>query len=280
MHLNKKSLTMRYKILVLCLNFMLAAMSLANLFTVMAGAVEVEVPSEDDFAWVFDTEEERLTFIASFKVKNHGLYDITNLDIHALLKTESENILVNYRQEDLTIPRGSFREYHIIAYIPFENIDMSEWYHLMTHDSVFYLDVDIDALYLWGLSTFIMDEHLQYPWEAPFKENDNNSQYVDLEKYFHSGLSITDMIKNFLLEKIGPSLADSLLLELMQYKDMHIRLEGWPSEEVNTSVIFGTIELDILRGLRHVSIGFIMIMKKEAESLDIEVEDVEITYNK
>lgn len=278
--MNKKSLTMRYKILVLCLNFMLAAMSLANLFTVMAGAVEVEVPDEDDFTWIFDTEEERLTFIAGFKVKNHGLYDITNLDINALLKTESDNILVNYRQEDLTIPRGSSREYHIIAYMPFENINMSEWYHLMTHDSVFYLDVDIDALYLWGLSTFIMTEHLEYPWEAPFKEDDSNSEYHDIERYLHSDLSITDMIANYLMEKIVPSLADSLVLELMQYKDISIRLEGWPSEEENTSLIFGNIEADILRGLRHVTIGFTMIIKKEADSFDIEIEDVEITYNK
>ena len=175
MRMIKKETVDRFRLVIIALNCLLASLSLINLYTIAAGAVAVDIPEETDFAWTIDTKNAEATFLGNFTVENRGLYDISNLDIHAIVRSERGNELVDYVQEDLIIPSGQKRTFHIVAEMPFENIDMDEWRELMVNDSVFYLDVDIRASYLWGLGTFVVDDVLEYPWKAPLKYMENQT---------------------------------------------------------------------------------------------------------
>jgi len=181
MRLDNKVAVAKFRILVIALNCLLATLSLANLYTIAAGAVEVEIPEEQDFAWSIDTKYEEANFLANFTVKNNGLYDITDLDIHAIVSSEKGTMLVDYNQEDLTIPSGHVKKFNIFAVMPFERIDIDEWRNLMYNDSVFYLDVDITAYYLWGLGKFVVDDTLEYSWEAPLKKIGNSTEGYIIE---------------------------------------------------------------------------------------------------
>ncbi len=260
---------------VIALNCLLASMSLINLYTIAAGAVKVEIPEEEDFAWTIDTKYDEANFLANFTVTNNGLYDIYDLDIHAIVRSEKGTMLIDYWQNDLTIPSGHIKKFNIFAVMPFDRIDMDEWRGLMFNDSVFYLDVDITANYLWGLGRFVVDDTLAYPWEAPLKHLGNMTDdiIVDLIKYVFS--ENPDM--NGFIDMLSEEVSDNPILKRFDWNDASLRLESWPLGD-NTSRMIVRVSLDVLNGRRTVTLELIMIVKMEVDEYDFKYEDFNITY--
>ena len=149
--MKSKETVVRFRFVVIALNCLLASLSLVNIYTIASGAIGVEIPEEDDFAWTLDTKSGEVNYFANFTVTNRGLYDITDLDIHAIVRTEKGTQLIDYNQNGLAIPSGQTRKFNIEAMLPFDKIDTNELRGLLLNDSVFYLEVDISANYLWGL---------------------------------------------------------------------------------------------------------------------------------
>lgn len=265
----------RFKIAVVALNILLASLTLISLYTVASGAVKVDIPDEDDFAWAIDTENKELSFIANFTVTNNGLYDITNLDIHAVVTTEKGNLLIDYSQEDLTIPSGQTRTFDIVAVLPFERIDVEEWRGLMLSDSIFYLDVDIRANYLWGLSTFSVDETLEYPWEAPIKRIDGK-----VDKYY------VDLIKNMILENesvgafidtLKEEFGDNPIFNEIEKENISLRLELWPISD-NARRIIAKVSLDMFEDEHTITFELKVLVIEEIDRYDITLEGFSFNY--
>jgi hypothetical protein len=264
-----------FRMVVIALNCLLASISLINLYTIASGAVKVEIPEEEDFAWTIDTKAEEASFLTNFTVTNKGVYDIDDLDIHAIVRTEKDTMLVEYWQDDLIIPAGQIKKFNIVAVLPFERIDYDEWRSLMINDSVFYLDVDISARYLWGLGTFVVDDTLEYPWDAPINKIGNKTderveeliRYLVIENGDFSGL--VDMV----LDQTG----DDPFLGLIDWVDPFIRIESWPQGD-NTSIIIARATFEVLNGRRTVLFEVQLLMKKVGEEYEITFQDFRFDY--
>lgn len=273
--MDKKETVVKFRLVVIALNCLLASLSLINLYTIATGAVQVEIPEEDDFAWAIDTKLEEASFLANFTVTNRGLYDITDLNIHAVVTTEKGNLLVDYRQKDLSIPSGYMKKFNIMAALPFDRIEMDEWRALMVNDSVFYLDVDIRAKYLWGLSTFVVDDVLEYPWEAPIHkiENGTDEDVIDLIKYFVS----EDPSMAGFVDTLIADVSDNPLISTFDWDSAWLRMESWPLGE-NTSRMIIKVTLDVFEGRHSVSFALVMWMKMEYDHYEIKMEEFSFTY--
>ncbi len=180
-----KQFVARLKTVVIALNCVVASLALLNLFTVSAGAIQVNIPTKDDFTWDVDLEQKAVIFTGNFTVRNRGIYDIKDVDINAVLRDEVGGRLITYKNEDLVIEAGESKRFDIIALMPIDSLNMTQIIRLLLKDSVFYLDLDISATYMWGLSRFEVDETLAYPWEAPVKQ---------LYKWFQA-LTLKDIIE-------------------------------------------------------------------------------------
>ncbi|UCG69274.1 MAG: hypothetical protein JSV09_16095 [Thermoplasmata archaeon] len=266
---------MKFRMVVIAANCLLASLSLINLYTIAAGAVDVEIPEEEDFAWSIDTRYDEANFFANFTVTNNGLYDIADLDIHAIVRSEAGTMLIDYSQKDLTIPSGHERKFNIIAVLPFDRIDMDEWRNLMFNDSVFFLDVDITASYLWGLGRFVVDDTLEYPWEAPAKKigNKTGGYVIELLKYVVSENADLDGFMDMVADEVG----NNVILGRFDWNDASLRMESWPLGD-NTSRMVVTVTMDVLSGRRQVTFEIIFIMKLEDDGYDVKFEDYRFDY--
>lgn len=273
--MNMKEAVVRFRFVVIALNCLLASMSLINLYTIATGAVQVDIPEEEDFAWTIDTKVEEASFLANFTVTNRGVYDISNLDIHAVVRTEKGNMLIEYSQNDLSIPSGETKKFNIVAVLPFERIDKEEWKNLMVNDSVFYLDVDIRANYLWGLGTFVVDDVLEYPWKAPLKQMEGkaDSQYVDLLNFL---ISENASLKAF-ADTMVQNWDENPFLSQLDWDDASLYLESRPLGN-NNSRITVKLSLELFGGKRSVTIELVILMKKEADKIDIILKDFSFKY--
>jgi hypothetical protein len=271
-----KAAVVRFRLVVIALNCLLASISLINLYTIATGAVRVDIPDEEDFAWTIDTRLEEANFLANFTVTNSGLYDITDLNIHAIVKTEKGNLLVEYEQNDLSIPSRETKKFYISAVLPFERIDVEEWKSLMVNDSVFYLDVDIRANYLWGLGTFVVDDVLEYQWEAPLKnmEGKTDSEYVELLNFL---ISENASLKAF-ADALVQGWNENQFLSQLDWDDASLYLESLPLGD-NTSRITARLTLELFEGRRTVSIELTFLMKKEVDNIDFSFEDFNFKYS-
>jgi hypothetical protein len=260
---------------IIALNCLLASLSLINLYTVASGAIKVDIPEETDFAWTIDTSTEEASFFADFTVENRGVYDITDLDIHAKVLTESDSLLIDYWQEDLTIPSGEIRKFDIKAMMPFENIDFEEWKTLMVNDSVFYLDVDITANYLWGLGTFVVDDTLEYLWEAPLNNISKNTDenVVEFLKYIVS--ENADM--NGIFEYVSEQITENPLVSMYNWDNAEVRIESYPQGD-NTSKMFVILTLDVLGGRRTVFFELSFLLKMTGEEFEFTFKDFNFRY--
>jgi hypothetical protein len=275
MRLISKEAVVKFRMVVIALNCLLASLSLINLYTIAAGAVKVEIPEEEDFAWSIDTKYDEANFLANFTVTNNGLYDIYDLDIHAIVRSEKGTMLVDYRQNDLTIPSGHLKKFNIFAVMPFDRIDMDEWKGLMFNDSVFYLDVDITASYLWGLGKFVVDDTLAYPWEAPMKKLGNATDELVVEIIKYIFMENADM--NGFVDIVKEKVSNNVLLGVFDWSDASLRLESWPLGD-NTSRMIVTVSLDVLSGRHAITFELIMILKLGADEYDVKFEDFSIDY--
>jgi hypothetical protein len=275
MRLIKKSTVVRFRMVIIALNCLLASLSLINLYTVASGAIKVDIPEETDFAWTIDTSTEEASFFADFTVENRGVYDITDLDIHARVITESGSQLIDYWQNDLTIPSGDVRKFDIKALMPFDNIDLEEWRTLMVNDSVFYLDVDITANYLWGLGRFVVDDVLEYEWEAPLDNISNNSDnnVVEFIKYIVSDITDPSGIVSYISENI----MDNPIVKAFNWDNAEMRIESWPQGD-NTSQMFVILTMDVLGGKRTVIFEIEFLLKMDGEEYEFTFENFNFRY--
>jgi hypothetical protein len=262
----------RLRIVILALNIFIAAFSIINLSTLALDAIQVDVPDENDFGWIVDTKQGGTTFTADFTVTNFGIYDIYDLDIHAILLNESQEVLLEYEQNDLTIRTGEVKIFYINAFLPFEVLDLNELLYLLTHDSIFYLDVNIHANFMWGLSEFNVDETLTQPWEAPLKKT--------VDSYENETLA------DEILERLPPGsgLLDAVaraglvtLIESLEENGIHG--ENWvlymesPASEGDTSTITGYAEFDVF--ITHKGrMDFSMEVTETEEGYSVDLKEV------
>jgi hypothetical protein len=275
MPLDRKKAVDRIKIAVVVLNIILASITLVSLYSVASGAVEVKVPEADDFAWAVDTRDREVEFIANFTVTNHGLYDVDNLDIRAEVSTEKGNVLIDHEMNDLRIPGGQTSEFAVEAVLPFDRIDMEEWRDLMMNDSSFFLDLDIRANYLWGLSTFSLEETLRYPWEAPVKRLNGtvDPYYVDLLKLMLSDNASIESLLDSVVDKFG----QSTLLDTFEWEYSSFRLECWPLSE-DTKRVVARMDVDLLDGAFDLAVELSILLLMEDGNYGVAFESFVISF--
>jgi hypothetical protein len=273
--MDRKKAVDRFKIAVVVLNIILASITLVSLYSVASGAVEVKVPEADDFAWAVDTRDREVEFIANFTVTNHGLYDVDNLDIRAVVSTEKGNVLIDHEMSDLRIPAGQTSEFAVEALLPFDRIDMDEWRDLMVNDSAFFVDLDIKANYLWGLSTFSLEETLTYPWEAPVKRLNGtvDPYYVDLLNLLLSDNASIESLLDSLIDKFGKN----TLLDMYEWEYSSFRLEFWPLSE-DTKRVVARMDVDLLDGAVDLSIELRILLLMEDGNYGIVFESFVISF--
>jgi hypothetical protein len=149
------------------LSLMLGSLTLLNLLTVMTHGIVLELPDEDQFSWAIDPAEMKVFIITDFTVKNHGAYDIENIDIQAKIITSEGKELLSFEENDLAVSSGSDRTMDLILEISLNDIDLGDWLSLLYRDTTMSLVVDIDAEYMFGLIHITVDETLDRGWAAP-----------------------------------------------------------------------------------------------------------------
>ena len=82
MRMNKEQLVY-VRLVAISLSCLVATLTLCNLLTVVTHGIEFEIPDQEGFTWAIDPVEKRVLFLTSFVVKNHGAYDINDIDINA-----------------------------------------------------------------------------------------------------------------------------------------------------------------------------------------------------
>ena len=150
-----------FRVLVIAANLILAALAFANLYTLTSGAIRVYIPEEKDIRLRFD--EGGVSLVTNFTVVNRGFYDIYGVVIDGELRDSSSEVLMRYHREGIRIPAGSVKTYDVVIPV---NLDLPDALQLLLQDTTFYLDVFIEAKYMWGLSRFVVDERLTYSWES------------------------------------------------------------------------------------------------------------------
>jgi hypothetical protein len=155
------------RLVAISLSCMVAVLTLFNLLTVVTHGIEIEVPGDDGFAWAVDPVEQRVLIITNFTVKNHGAYDIDEINVNARLGTDSGIVLLDFSMSELTVSRGSDRRFDVMIPIELDDINISDWFPLLYEDTTFKLELDIDADYMYRLVRVTVDETLTYNWTAP-----------------------------------------------------------------------------------------------------------------
>ena len=155
------------RIAAITLSLMLGSLTLLNLLTVMTHGIELEIPNENEFSWAIDPVEMKIFIITDFTVKNHGAYDIENIDIQARIITHEGNELLRFEEKNLAVSSGSDRTFDLILEISLNDIDLENWLSLFYRDTIMSLVIDIDAEYMFGLIHITVDEVLDRDWAAP-----------------------------------------------------------------------------------------------------------------
>ncbi|RLF55698.1 MAG: hypothetical protein DRN28_02715 [Thermoplasmata archaeon] len=142
-------------------NIVLAALAFINLYTLTSGAIKVYVPTEEDIRLIFT--EEGPTLVTNFTVVNRGFYDIYDVRIDAELRDAKGRCIMEYHRHGIRIPAGSVKNYRVL--IPVK-LDFDDAKALILGDTTYTATVRIEALYMWGLSRFVLDESLEYTWRS------------------------------------------------------------------------------------------------------------------
>jgi hypothetical protein len=148
-------------------NALIAFLSLANLFLVAAGAIQVEVPEAEDLIYEYDSVNRSLDVHTQFTVKNKGIYAVRHLDIESTLTTHTGYTLVEFNRYDLRVEPGEERTFPVQVELDLSTLVDRELLGFLVEDGAFELDVRIRADYTLGLTKFRSDEHIEYPWTSP-----------------------------------------------------------------------------------------------------------------
>ncbi len=170
----KKEQLVYVRIAAVSLSCLVATLTLCNLLTVVTHGIDFEVPEQDDFTWAIDPVEKRILFLTNFTVKNHGVYDIEDIDVNAWLVTDDGRTLLGFSKEDMVVSWGSDKRFEVMIPMDLDEIPLSDWFGLLYKDTAINLILDIDADYMFGLVHVTVDEVLSYQWYAPFSDYDGD----------------------------------------------------------------------------------------------------------
>ena len=275
--MNKKKLGY-IRIAAITLSLMLGTLTLCNLLTVMTHGIEIEVPDENDFSWAIDPVEMKIFIITDFKVKNHGAYDIDNIDISARIINEQGKEFLSYEEKGLTVSSGSDRTFDIILEISLNDIDLANWLSLLYRDATLSLVIDIDAEYMFGLIHVTVDEILDRDWAAPLSDYspDNDIMPWILGAFGYYSMDIDQGIWD--IQKT----AVEYLMEINEFHYLsedgyEIHVTGQNSSdglrELDCAI---TIPVDDLSG--DVLLGYNMTFGIVDEQVVINIQEVKIAY--
>jgi hypothetical protein len=164
--MNKKHLVY-VRIVAISLSCIVAVLTLFNLLTVVTHGIEIDVPDGQSFAWAVDPVEQRVLILTNFTVKNHGAYDIDDIDVNARLGTDDGVTLLYFSMKELTVTRGSEKRFDVIIPFDLDDIDVVDWFPLLYSNTNITLCLDVDADYMYRLVHVTVDETLTYQWKAP-----------------------------------------------------------------------------------------------------------------
>jgi len=156
-----------------------ATLTICNLFTIATKSIEVDIPTEEDISWSIDPQQKEILFRTSFAVKNHGTYDISDIDVAAKLVKDNDKSLISFEKQDMIVLRGSDKTFDLLISLDLDTISWFDWLSLMYNDTTLQLVLDIDASYMFGLVDFTVDEIIEIPWSPPIANLSENEMVKD-----------------------------------------------------------------------------------------------------
>ena len=163
----------------LVMSCVVATLTICNLFTIATKSIEVDIPTEEDISWSIDPQQKEILFRTSFAVKNHGTYDISNIDVAANLVKDNDKSLISFEKQDMIVLRGSDKTFDLLVSLDLDTISWFDWLSLMYNDTTLQLVLDIDASYMFGLVDFTVDEIIEIPWSPPIANLSENEMVKD-----------------------------------------------------------------------------------------------------
>lgn len=163
----------------LVMSCVVATLTICNLFTIATKSIEVDIPTEEDISWSIDPQQKEILFRTSFAVKNHGTYDISNIDVAAKLVKDNDKSLISFEKQDMIVLRGSDKTFDLLISLDLDTISWFDWLSLMYNDTTLQLVLDIDASYMFGLVDFTVDEIIEIPWSPPIANLSENEMVKD-----------------------------------------------------------------------------------------------------
>jgi len=158
---------------------LVASLTLCNMLTVVTHSIQVYIPDANEFTMSVDPVEKKLIFHTQFAVRNHGAYDIDDIDIHAKLLKEDNKELIVFSQNDLVVNRGSNRTFDVLINLDLDEVSLLDWFSLIYKNTVFKLVLSIDASYMFGLIDFTVDEVFEFPWTSPLYNITKDDEVVN-----------------------------------------------------------------------------------------------------
>jgi len=163
----------------LVMSCVVATLTICNLFTIATKSIEVDIPTEEDISWSIDPQQKEILFRTSFAVKNHGTYDISDIDVAAKLVKDNDKSLISFEKQDMIVLRGSDKTFDLLISLDLDTISWFDWLSLMYKDTTLQLVLDIDASYMFGLVDFTVDEIIEIPWSPPIANLSENEMVKD-----------------------------------------------------------------------------------------------------
>jgi len=163
----------------LVMSCVVATLTICNLLTIATKSIEVDIPTEEDISWSIDPQQKEILFRTSFAVKNHGTYDISDIDVTAKLVKDNDNSLISFEKQDMIVLRGSDKTFDLLISLDLDTISWFDWLSLMYKDTTLQLVLDIDASYMFGLVDFTVDEIIEIPWSPPIANLSENEMVKD-----------------------------------------------------------------------------------------------------
>jgi len=241
--------------LVLAMNIMVAAFSLSDMYLLASGAVQVRLPTEKDFTWRFDTDQNAIIFTGNYTVRNSGFYDISDLNIDASVKDSGGLLLVAYRKGNMNIPAFGGGNYTVVAKLPLERLFQLNFGSMLFQPANFKVHVKISAQYVMGMARFVSEETIGYNWSPPLKDfaklflEDNFTSVLkssvpglaDLAGYVESYVASAIMAKGV---PVVLKVADMDLV--FRYDEDKLFVSLWPHASSGSSIL--NLEFDVPQG--------------------------------
>lgn len=275
--MNKRQLAY-VRVLALVMSCIVATLTICNLFTIATKSIEVDIPDESDMSWSIDPENKEILFRTAFSVKNHGTYDISDIDIGANLVKDDDKSLIAFEKQDMVVLRGSDKTFDLLISLDLDTISWYDWLSLMYKDTTLRLLLDIDASYMFGLVDFTVDEELEFPWTPPIA---NLSEHEAVEEGMEGILNLLDIASNGSLPTI------SEVFSLITLPKLNYTLDNGFALIVNITDYAETVKriscsittpLLVMEG-KFVFSGSILVGLQEGEPM-LEVEEVGFDYVK